>query len=51
MDSIKRLYFSIANGLAHLTGNKTVLEKMNAENVVSRVSREVNYYRTHFFNL
>jgi hypothetical protein len=51
MDSIKRFYLSIAAGLAHLTGNKTLSEKMNSENVVSRVSREVNYYRTHFFNL
>jgi hypothetical protein len=51
MDSLKRFYLNLAAGLAHLTGNKTVSEKMNDENVVNRVSREVNYYRTHFFNL
>jgi len=51
MDSLKRLYYSIATGLAQLTRNKASLEKINSELVVDRVSRNVNYYRTHFFNV
>jgi hypothetical protein len=51
MYSLKRFYYSLAAGFAHFTRNKAAIEKLNAESVVTRVSREVNYYRTHFFNV
>ena len=51
MDSLKRLYLSFASGLAYIARNKAALYKTKDDMIVSRVSREVNYYRTHFFNL
>jgi hypothetical protein len=51
MDSLKRIYFSLAAGIAYLTRNKSTLEKIHGDMVVNRVSREVNHYRTHFFNV
>ena len=51
MDSLKRFYFSLAAGIANLTRNKESQEHLNNDSVTTRVSREVNYYRTHFFNV
>jgi hypothetical protein len=50
MGSLKRFYFSLATGLAKLTGNKP-LQQLKDDGVASRVSREVLYYKTHFFNV
>lgn len=51
MQSLKRLYFNLAAGLAKLTHHKTALQLLEGDSVANRVSRDVNYYRTHFFNL
>jgi hypothetical protein len=51
MDSLKRFYFNLAAGLSFLTRNKTALVRLQDESVANRVSREVLYYKTHFFNL
>lgn len=51
MDSLKRFYFSLTSGLAFLTGHKAEIEIAGETNVVTRVSRNVDHYRTHFFNV
>jgi hypothetical protein len=51
MVSLKRFYYSLAAGLAMLSRNKTITDKLQDEGVANRVSREVLYYKTHFFNL
>ena len=51
MDSLKRFYFNLSSGIAMLIRNKATSEKMPVESVANRVSREVLYYKTHFFNL
>ena len=51
MHSLKLLYFNLVTGIANLTRSKALLEKAKEDSVVRRVSREVNYYRTHFFNV
>jgi len=52
MESLKRLYFSLAAGLAVWTGNKVESASGSEDGQLSnRVSREVDHYRTHFFNL
>lgn len=51
MDSLKRFYFSLAAGFAHFTRNKEIQEQPDNDSVTTRVSRDVTYYRTHFFNV
>jgi hypothetical protein len=51
MHSLKLLYFNLVTGIVNLTRSKADSEKLKEDSVVNRVSREVNYYRTHFFNV
>ena len=52
MESLKRFYLNLVAGFTILTHKEaetqTTGEDMSASN---RVSREVDHYRTHFFNL
>jgi hypothetical protein len=51
MESIKRLYFTLAAGFAILIRNKVEIKATEDGMISNRVSREVDHYRTHFFNL
>jgi len=51
MGNIKRLYFTIAAGFAFLVGSKPEIKATEDGMTSTRVSREVDHYRTHFFNL
>jgi hypothetical protein len=51
MDSLKRFYYNLTTGLTALIRNKAISGKTNNDSVANRVSREVLYYKTHFFNL
>jgi len=52
MESLKRLYFNLVTGFSILTHKKMDISQVEDNaSASSRVSREVNNYRTHFFNL
>lgn len=51
MESLKRLYFSLAAGFAVLTKPKEEIIPGDEGAVSHRVSMDVDHYRTHFFNL
>ena len=51
MDSLRRFYFSLAESISVLTRSKVIADKIQDDTVATRVSREVLYYKTHFFNL
>jgi hypothetical protein len=51
MESLKRLYFSLAAGFAEFIKEKETIKSGEELTISHRVSMEVNHYRTHFFNL
>lgn len=51
MSSLKRLYFSVTSGLSFLQRHKVKLDSGQEFTISDRVSRDVNRYKTQFFNL
>jgi hypothetical protein len=50
MPSIRNIYYSILTAYAWVINDKKGMERYKESSVVNRVSNQVRYYRTHFFN-
>ena len=51
MPSLKYYYCQVASAYAKFFRNTSQLEQVRTTLLVNHVSREVRYYRDHFFNL
>jgi hypothetical protein len=50
MPSIINIYYSILSAYAWMINDAKRMEQYKESSVVNRVSDQVRYYRTHFFN-